>query len=187
VSRCAALLLCLVLAACGHAANVGSQPTRLSSPAAVADVAGKGRPQQPTDFPAAPQSLTFSGDIRAAVNSGRPNSCGAGSGPDRVLIFAYGLYFQIDQKWVLLSTSTDRTTQPYKGPGVYTARAWLWSIDAKGLRGLEYQGTVQLAVTRDQPPDAGTVSGELRSAAGNGLVTVNGGWTCTPGQQLGPG
>jgi hypothetical protein len=185
---CAALLLiCLICAACGPVADAShASPAAKSSSTAVPSAQGKGGPQRPTDFAPSPQTLVFSGSLAQQVSSGRPNSCGWGGGPTGPE-FGYGLYFQIGQDWYLFSTSTDATIEPYKGPGTYSAHAWLWSTTPGELNALGYQGTVQLVVATDRPPDTGTVSGSLQSTNASAPVVVNGGWTCTPGPQLGPG
>jgi len=186
----AVLTSCL---ACGgtSAATATSVTTALSSPAPPSPVRvpkeGLGAPhQEPGDFPPASQSLSFGGQLAAQVSNGRPNSCGWGTGPTGPE-FGFGVYFQQGGSWYLFSLSTDATVQPYVGPGKYSAKAWLATVSlATGPASPSYEGTVQLVVTADTPPDRGTVSGSVQDATGR-TITVSGGWTCVPGPLLGPG
>jgi hypothetical protein len=53
-----------------------------------------------------------------------------------------------------------------------------------------FKGTMQLTVTKDSRPDAGTMTGTLNGTDKPGSparLTVSGGWTCSPGSNLGPG
>lgn len=146
---------------------------------------GKGA-QSPEDFPPAAQSLSFGGQLTAQVSNGRPNSCGWGTGPTGPE-FGFGVYFQDGGAWYLFSLSTDALVQPYRGPGTYSAKAWLERVDpGTGPMVARCEGTVQLVVTADTHPDTGTVSGTVRDGSGR-MVTVSGGWTCVPGPSLGPG
>lgn len=171
----AVVLFAFWLAAC-------SPPASGNPPSTAAFNQPKGQPLSPVDFPAAPQSLSFSGNLNASVSSGRPQSCGFGSGPDNFMVFSYALYFQVGSSWYRFGADTDYGSGPYYGPGTYSARGSLDPIDGTGPR---YQGRVQLVVRSDQPPDAGTVDGTLTTLDG-GRVKVTGGWTCSPGPELGP-
>ena len=147
---------------------------------------GKGGAVTPQDFPGAPQSLVFEGTVSAEVSYGHPSSCGAGSGPTGPVIFGYGAYFQVEDHWFLLNTTTDGSAKAYTGPGSYPARGWLFAVGLDGSTNLRYQGTVTLQVTQDAMPATGTVNGSLSDDRGN-LERVSGGWTCNRGPLLGPG
>jgi hypothetical protein len=56
----------------------------------------------PTDFPAAPESLTLQGALATTITEGRPSMCGAGSGPDGIMLFAFATYFQANGNWYWL-------------------------------------------------------------------------------------
>ena len=171
------------LVGCG-AASAGreAQPGDARPSGAV----GKGQALQPTDFPQAPQSLVFRGQISALVSVGRPSSCGSGSGPNGPVVFGYGVYFQAGDQWFLFNVITDGTANAYKGPGAYRSHAWLRTVGSERPATPGYLGDITLTVTKDTMPDAGTVDGELPDDAGH-LVSVSGGWTCQWGPQLGPG
>ncbi len=183
----AMLLLGLVLTACGRAsAGTGlsspSAETRLAStPAAAPAGPGKGQPPAVTDFPQAPQSLILAGDLNANVTSGRPQSCGFGSGSDNFTVFSLAVFFQVGPTWYRFGADTDYASGPYHGPGTYTAAGSLWPVGASGP---SYNGRLQLVVRRDQTPDAGTVEGTMTD--GPRQVTITGGWTGSPGPELGP-
>ena len=179
-----ALVACL---ACGRLSASAVAATRGAPPAStVPDRAAGIQHQSPGDFPPAAQSLSFGGPLAAQVSNGRPNSCGWGTGPTGPE-FGFGVYFQRGDAWYLFSLSTDATVQPYRGPGTYSAKAWLTHVDPQtGPARFDYQGIVQLVVRADTAPDSGTVAGSVSDASGR-TVTVNGGWTCTPGRNLGPG
>jgi len=145
---------------------------------------GKGQPVQETDFPTAPQSLVFRGTISAEVSVGRPNACGSGSGPYGPVIFAYGLYFQAAGQWLAFNVTTDG--RAYAGPSSYHTRAWLSAVGPEGQQPIGYKGDINLVVTKDTMPAAGTVNGQLLDDAGH-VETVSGGWTCVFGPSLGPG
>jgi hypothetical protein len=110
-------------------------------------------------------------------------SCGFGSGPDNITIFSYGVYFQIGSSWYQLVADTDKAVQPYHGPGTYAARATLGPISSNGP---QYAGSVQITVSRDQAPDGGTLTGTITAQAGQGVIKIRGGWTCSQGPELGP-
>ncbi len=146
----------------------------------------KAPPPAITDFPEAAQNLTVSGTLMASVTTGRPSSCGAGSGPYGPVIFAYGLYFQIGQAWYNLNISTD--TPSYTGAGTYEGRAILTPVTAESRQPAEpeYRGRGQLVILADQQPDRGTVNASVTRPNGD-HVTISGSWTCTPSPLLGPG
>lgn len=185
----------VAVAGCGRPVLQSASPTptpaMASAPSAATTVPqGKGRPPQPADFPAATQSIDFSGDLAGHVDTGRPMSCGSGTGPSGT-IFAYGVYFQIGDASYLLSTST-YPSKAFAGPGTYEAHAWLMKAGDGGPGPTLYEGTIQLTVASDARPDSGSINGTIPrvpgpGVAGNQSVTVGGTWTCTPGQQLGPG
>jgi hypothetical protein len=141
-----------------------------------------GLPQFATRFPVAPQSLSLSGAISAQIASGRPSSCGFGSGPDNIILFEFALYMRAGSRWYFLTLDTDKASQPYRGPGTYSARASLRPTDASEP---QYTGMVLLTVSSDRAPDSGTVTGIIISGSGSSL-TLTGGWTCSPGGELGP-
>lgn len=149
--------------------------------AQMTETTSDGMPLVATRFPVAPQSLRFSGDITAQVASGRPQSCGFGSGPDNVLYFEFATFFQAQGRWYFLTVDTDKVAGAYHGPGTYDAEATLGPAIGSGPR---YRGSVRLAVGRDSAPDGGSVSGTLFGSEGG--VTISGQWTCSPGGDLGP-
>jgi hypothetical protein len=180
------LLSCVALAACNWA--TGSAPSQ-SAAAAKSSMAAQlsatpsdGLPQFATRFPEAPQSLRLSGAISAQIASARPSSCGFGSGPDNVTLFEFAGYMQAGSRWYFLTLDTDKTSRPYRGPGTYSARANLRPTDASEP---QYSGMVLLTVSSDSSPDGGKVSGTITSGGGSSL-TLTGGWTCSPGGELGP-
>lgn len=148
-----------------------------------------GGPPQPTDFPAAPQSLKVEGSLTADITTGRPSACGAATGPSGT-IFAFALYFQAGGNWYWLDFSTDPTAQRYNGLGTYGVPAWLYSIGPNGPGQVLYEGTAQLTVTSQQDGHyTGSVRATLRGLEVTGTqssVTVSGDWTCTFGPNLGP-
>ncbi len=184
--RAGALLIGLALASCGGSAGSGQSQAAAAVKATATAKPAKAPPPGITDFPEAAQNLTVSGSVVATVTTGRPSSCGAGSGPSGPVIFAYGLYFQVGQAWYNLNISTD--TPSYTGAGTYEGRALLTPV-AAGSRepaGPEYAGRAQLVVLTDQHPDRGTVNATVTRSGGD-QVAVIGSWTCMPSQLLGPG
>jgi hypothetical protein len=143
----------------------------------------------PTDFPAADQSLALSGSLTANITTARPSSCGFGSGPNGAL-FDFGAYFQVGDTWYLIDFFTNTSVKQYSGPGTYEAIGSLYSVGSNGPTNLLFKGTAQLTVTSDRRPDAGSVSATLNGVeviGSQSRLTVSGGWTCTPGPNLGPG
>jgi hypothetical protein len=150
-----------------------------------------GNAPQPTDFPSAQESLTLNGSLAAAITTGRPSMCGAGTGQDGLVVFAFATYFQVGGVWYWVEFSNDPTVQQYKGPGTYTVPAWVYTVGPSGPGQVLYEGTVRLTVTSARPPTySGTVDGSLTGLeviAPQSQVTVTGTWTCTFGPNLGPG
>ncbi|MDQ6710994.1 MAG: hypothetical protein M3Z11_10620 [Candidatus Dormibacteraeota bacterium] len=177
------LLICMLLVACGRAS--GQQSTAVLEVTAQSKPA-KAPPPSITDFPEATQDLKVSGTVAASVTTGRPSSCGAGSGPYGPVIFAYGLYFQVGPVWYNLNVSTDNPS--YAGAGTYEGRAILTPVTATSRvpAGPEYDGRAQLVVTTDQHPDRGAIDASVTRPNGD-HVTISGSWTCTPSPLLGPG
>src|SRR5438445_3872245 len=110
----------------------------------------KGGPLLPTDFPEAPESLTLQGSLATTITTGRPSMCGAGSGPDGIMLFAFATYFQANGNWYWPELSTDPSVQTYKGPGTYTIPAYLYTVGPLGPDQRLYKGTAQLAVRSAQ-------------------------------------
>ena len=149
--------------------NNASHVVSLDIPA-PADSLGKGTSGglQPTDFRAAPESLTLQGALATTITTGRPSMCGAGSGPDGIMLFAFATYFEANGNWYWLLLSTDPSVQTYKGPGTYTIPAYLYTVGPLGPDQPLYKGTAQLTVGRAQFPDFdGSVQATL-----NGLEIV---------------
>jgi len=171
--------------------NNASHVVSLDIPA-PADSLGKGTSGglQPTDFRAAPESLTLQGALATTITTGRPSMCGAGSGPDGIMLFAFATYFEANGNWYWLLLSTDPSVQTYKGPGTYTIPAYLYTVGPLGPDQPLYKGTAQLTVGGAQFPD---FDGSVRATL-NGLeivgaqsqVTVSGDWTCHFTPNLGP-
>jgi hypothetical protein len=159
-------------------------PVNIPAPNAKA-----GTGPSPTDYPAADESLTLSGSLTANITTGRPSSCGFGTGPSGA-IFAFATYFQSANTWYWLGFYSDPSAKQYSGPGTYTAIGSLYEVGANGPDNVLYKGTVQLTVTSDGRPDTGSVNGTLTGLeviAPQSQVTVSGSWTCTLGPNLGPG
>lgn len=146
----------------------------------------------PTIYPSATEDLRLEGAFSAAIFNGNPNSCGAGSGPDRIMIYSFGVWFQVDQLWYLMIFNTDKAVGPYKGPGTYPVKADIYPyVAATGIGDPIFSGTVQLTVTDDRypGPQKGTVSGTLTwtGAATHAYTTkVSGSWSCMFSQETGP-
>jgi hypothetical protein len=159
---------------------------------APADSAGKGPSGglQPTDFREAPESLTVQGALATTITSGRPSECGAGSGPDGIMLFAFATYFQANGNWYWLLLSTDPSVQRYNGPGTYTIPAYLYTVGPIGPDQPLYKGTAQLTVSTAQFPDfAGSVQATLNGlevVGSQSQVMVGGTWTCHFTPNLGP-
>jgi len=167
--------------------NNASHVVSLDIPA-PADSLGKGTSGglQPTDFRAAPESLTFQGALATTITTGRPSECGAGSGPDGIMLFAFATFFEANGNWYWLLLSTDPSVQTSKGPGTYTIPAYLYTGSGQPL----YKGTAQLTVSNAQFPDFGgsvqaTLNG-LEIVGTQSQVTVSGDWTCHFTPNLGP-
>ena len=146
---------------------------------------------QPTDFPAAPESLTLQGALATTITEGRPSMCGAGSGPDGIMLFAFATYFQANGNWYWLLLSTDPSAQRYNGPGTYSIPAYLYTVGPMGPDQPLYKGTAQLTVSKAQFPDFGgsvqaTMKG-LEIVGSQAEVTISGTWTCHFTPNLGPG
>jgi hypothetical protein len=143
----------------------------------------------PTDFPAADESLSLSGSLAANITTARPSSCGFGSGPSGAL-FDFAAYFQVGTDWYLIDFFTNTSAKQYSGPGTYEAIGSIWSVGPNGPDNVLFKGNMQLTVTKDSRPDAGTVTGTLNGTDKPGStarLTVSGSWTCSPGPSLGPG
>ena len=107
--------------------------------------------------------------------------CGAGSGPDGIMLFAFATYFQANGNWYWLELSTDPSTQTFKGPATYTIPAYIYTVNPMGPDQPLYKGTVQLTVSKAQAPDfdgavQGTLSG-LEVVGSQSQVTLSGTWT----------
>ena len=171
--------------------NNASHVVSLDIPA-PADSLGKGTSGglQPTDFRAAPESLTLQGALATTITTGRPSMCGAGSGPDGIMLFAFATYFEANGNWYWLLLSTDPSVQTYKGPGTYTIPAYLYTVGPLGPDQPLYKGTAQLTVGRAQFPDFdGSVQATLNGleiVGAQSQVTVSGDWTCHFTPNLGP-
>ena len=142
-------------------------------------------PLTPLSFPSASQSLELQGVINDHISTGRPQSCGAGSGPDNIVIYEFATYFQSSGEWYYASFTTDRAVQPYHGPGTYIAQASLHAASG----GPTFSGTVQLTVTSDPAfrLHTGRVSGSLGwTDDPRQKVSISGAWSCVWSQELGP-
>lgn len=151
----------------------------------------KGGSLRPTDFPAAQEALTLQGALATTITEGRPSMCGAGSGPDGIMLFAFATYFQANGNWYWLLLSTDPSSQRYNGPGTYSIPAYLYTVGPIGPDQPLYKGTAQLTVSTAQAPDFGgsvqaTMKG-LEIVGSPAEVTVSGTWTCHFTPNLGPG
>jgi len=159
---------------------------------APADSSGKGPSGglQPTDFRAAPEALTLRGALATTITEGRPSMCGAGSGPDGIMLFAFATYFQANGNWYWLLLSTDPSAQRYNGPGTYSIPAYLYTVGPIGPDQPLYKGTAQLTVSQAQFPDfGGSVEATLKGleiVGSQAEVTVSGTWTCHFTPNLGP-
>jgi len=154
---------------------------------APADSSGKGPSGglQPTDFRAAPESLTLEGALASTITEGRPSMCGAGSGPDGIMLFAFATYFQANGNWYWLLLSTDPSAQRYNGPGTYSIPAYLYTVGPMGPDQPLYKGTAQFTVSKAQFPDfGGSVQATMKGLEIE--VTVSGTWTCHFTPNLGP-
>src|SRR6266566_3869419 len=157
-----------------------------------ADSSGKGPSGglQPTDFRAAPESLTLEGALATTVTEGRPSMCGAGSGPDGIMLFAFATYFQANGNWYWLLLSTDPSAQRYNGPGTYSIPTYIYTVGPIGPDQPLYKGTAQLTVSQAQFPDfGGSVEATLKGleiVGSQAELTVSGTWTCHFTPNLGP-
>ena len=160
-------------------------PVNIPAPNAKA-----GTGPSPTDFPAAVESLTLSGSLTANITTGRPSSCGSGSGPSGA-IFDFAAYFQSGATWYWIQFYSDPSVKQYSGPGTYTAVGSLYVVGPNGPNNVLYKGTVQLTVSSDaRAASAGNVSGTLTGLeviSPQSQVNVSGSWTCSWGPNLGPG
>jgi hypothetical protein len=146
----------------------------------------KGKPLTPLDFPSAAEALIFGGAMNDHITTGRPQSCGGGSGGSGSL-FQFATYFQHQEAWYYVSFTTDPSVQQYRGPGTYTAKAWLAPVSPLGPADPTFAGTVHLTITSDSGLHEGNLQGTLRWADDpNQTVGVSGKWTCMPGSELGP-
>jgi hypothetical protein len=142
-------------------------------------------PLTPLSFPPADQSLDLQGVMNDHISTGRPQSCGAGSGPDNIMLYGFATYFQSNGAWYYVSLMTDRAVQPYHGPGTYTAQASLYAVP----HGPEFKGTAQFTVT-SAPAfklHTGRVSGSLGwTDDPRQKISISGTWSCMWSQELGP-
>ena len=165
--------------------QVGAQP-------APTPGKGGGSVSLPTVYPNASENLLLDGAFSAAISSGHPNACGRGSGPDGIAVYAFGLWFQVDQIWYLVTFDTDKTVGPYRGPGTYTVKANIYPyVAATGIGDPIFAGRAQLTVTDDRfpGPQTGKVSGTLNwtgAATQPYTVNVSGSWTCMFSTETGP-
>lgn len=177
----------MLLAGCGapsiaSESGPGSAPT--SSPTSPHVGGGKGNPPQVSDFPTAPNQLAFSGAFTASTTSGRPFSCGAGTGPDGIQLFEFGVYLDLPPGTEALVFDV----KPYGTSPAATADAYIAAAHQDRSLTKRFVGQYQVTVARASQTYSGTVSGTLPSITGSGLPeTVTGSWTCTPGPLLGPG
>jgi hypothetical protein len=142
-------------------------------------------PLTPLSFPPVSQSLDLQGVMNDHISTGRPQSCGAGSGPDNIMIYAFATYFQSNGAWYYASFTTDRAVQQYHGPGTYTAQAWLYAPPT----GPMFKGTAQFTVTSDPAfkLHTGRVSGSLSWPDDpQQKISISGTWSCMWSQELGP-
>jgi hypothetical protein len=142
-------------------------------------------PLTPLSFPPASQSLDLQGVMNDHISTGRPQSCGAGSGPDNIVVYAFATYFQSNGAWYYASFTTDRAVQQYHGPGTYTAQAFLDAVPT----GLMFKGTVHLTVTSDPAfrLHTGRVSGSLSwNDDPHQKISISGTWSCMWSQESGP-
>jgi hypothetical protein len=150
---------------------------------------GKGKanfqPPTPLSFPLATESLDLQGVMSDHISTARPQSCGAGSGPDQLMIYVFATYFQSKGAWYFVTFSTDPSVQQYHGPATYTARASLSAVPD----GPMFKGTVQLSVTSDPAfkLHTGRVSGSLGwTDDPRQKVSISGTWTCLWNHEMGP-
>jgi hypothetical protein len=152
-------------------------------------------PPSVVDFPEAPQSLVFSGQLAAQVSTAQPTSCAWGTGPSGP-VYAYSAYFAAGDSSFWFTVSTDPKAEPYKGPGTYHPHATLATVGQYGPAQAAYEGSVKFVVIQDpltgrvpegsKSPNTGTVDGILNDAQGH-AVRVSGGWTYVPSMLTGPG
>lgn len=147
----------------------------------------KGVPFPPTGYPAATEAITFEGAFSSSISSANPSACGSGTGPSGT-VFAFAMWFQVDQAWYLAAFTTDPAVRQYMGPGTYNIKASLYPQGGDAI----FTGPVQLTVVSDRRPgpQTGSVRGTLSwtgSSAQPVTVNVSGNWNCTWSQQLGPG
>jgi len=134
--------------------------------------------------------LTLEGALATTVTEGRPSMCGAGSGPDGIMLFAFATYFQANGNWYWLLLSTDPSAQRYNGPGTYSIPAYIYTVGPIGPDQPLYKGTAQLTVSQAQFPDfGGSVEATLKGleiVGSQAELTVSGTWTCHFTPNLGP-
>ena len=155
---------------------------------------GKGQPLTPLSFPQADESLDFQGAISDHITTGRPQSCGFGSGPDGKMIYEFATYFESHGVWYYVSFTTDKAVQEYHGPSTYTARTLLSPIAVGGAAESMFAGTAQLTVVsdgRNQIGGGGLQSGKVSGSLGwtddpNQKVNISGTWTCRFSSEMGP-
>ena len=165
----------------------GQYTANFSIPAPPPFGLGKyGEPQlTPLSYPPASQSLDLQGVMNDHISTGRPQSCGAGSGPDKIWIYAFATYFQSNGAWYYASFTTDRAVQQYHGPGTYMAQAFLYAPPT----GPMFKGTAQFTVTSD--PAFKLHTGRVRGSLSwtddpQQKVSIGGTWSCMWSQELGP-
>jgi hypothetical protein len=162
----------------------------------VAPVDYQPKPPTVADFPEAPQSLVFSGQLTVQVSTARPFGCASAIGPSGPL-YEYGAdFYDAAGGLFQFTVLTDPKAEPYRGPGTYHPRATLIAPSANGKRPTDYEGKVRFVVIHDpltgrlpqgpRSPNTGTVEGILSDAQGY-AVQVSGGWTCVPSMLTGPG
>jgi hypothetical protein len=172
----------------------GQYAATVAIPAPPAPNSGKGtgQPVTPLSFPEASESLVFQGAIDEHIATGRPQSCGAGSGPDGLLIYAFATYFQSKGAWYYVTFWTDKTVQQFNGLGIYTAQAYLSPVATMGGTDPMFTGSVQLAVTSQGGNkfgglQTGSVSGSLAWTDDlQQKLTISGTWSCRFSAELGP-
>jgi hypothetical protein len=148
---------------------------------------GKGQPLTPLSFPPASEALDVQGAINDHITSGRPQSCGSGSGPDGKRIYVFATYFQSSDVWYYISFSTDPAKLLYQGPGTYTVKAWLSPVAMLGPTDPMFIGSAQLTVISDTRLQSGRVVASLGwTDDPQQKVLISGSWTCMFSSELGP-
>jgi hypothetical protein len=143
------------------------------------------QPLTPLSFQPATESLDLRGVMSDHISTGRPQSCGAGSGPDNRVVYVFATLFESNGAWYYVSFSTDRDVVQYHGPGTYPAQAWLSAWPS----GPMFKGTGQLTITSDPPfrLHTGSLSGSLGwTDDPRQKVSISGAWTCMWSNEMGP-